>query len=80
MYPDPDTFNPDRYLGEQPALDPRQYVFGVGRRVCPGNHFAEAAIFAVVSLLLATTNVVKKKDEMGKEIEPVLKFTGSFGK
>lgn len=38
-YPEPFHFNPDRFIaeGDRPAEpDPRQYVFGYGRRVCPG--------------------------------------------
>jgi hypothetical protein len=29
---DPFTFNPDRFLGENPPVDPFEYVFGLGRR------------------------------------------------
>lgn len=35
-YKDPELFNPDRFLSEDPELDPRKYVFGFGRRACPG--------------------------------------------
>lgn len=30
------TFNPDRFLGDEPQPDPRKIGFGFGRRVCPG--------------------------------------------
>ena len=30
------TFDPSRYLGENPQPDPFKFVFGFGRRVCPG--------------------------------------------
>lgn len=36
-YPDPMTFDPERYLGPSAQPDPRKIVFGFGRRVCPGN-------------------------------------------
>lgn len=39
MYPDPHTFDPTRFLPKEGAelpMDPRWYVFGFGRRVCPG--------------------------------------------
>lgn len=39
MYPDPHTFDPTRFLpkaGVEMPMDPRRYVFGFGRRVCPG--------------------------------------------
>lgn len=36
LYPDPETFNPNRFLGDNPQMDPRKVTFGFGRRVCPG--------------------------------------------
>jgi cytochrome P450 len=37
-YNNPDKFNPERFLGPEPELDPRKYIFGFGRRKCPGAH------------------------------------------
>jgi hypothetical protein len=31
-YTDPEDFRPERYLKEQPELDPNTYMFGFGRR------------------------------------------------
>ncbi|KAJ1302234.1 hypothetical protein OPQ81_001055 [Rhizoctonia solani] len=31
-YPNPHIFQPERYLQDQPAPDPRKYIFGFGRR------------------------------------------------
>ncbi|KAL5637726.1 hypothetical protein ACGC1H_002106 [Rhizoctonia solani] len=44
-YPDPYTFQPERYLQNHPAPDPRKYIFGFGRRVCPGIHVAYDSTF-----------------------------------
>jgi cytochrome P450 len=52
FYNDPGTFNPERYLdneyGAKLSIDPAtyerrriNYTFGAGRRVCPGQRFAE---------------------------------------
>jgi cytochrome P450 len=44
-YPDPERFNPERYLTQDGQLDPsvrdpRTACFGFGRRICPGQHIA----------------------------------------
>jgi cytochrome P450 len=36
IYRDPEKFDPERFLGSDPELDPKLYVFGFGRRLCPG--------------------------------------------
>jgi cytochrome P450 len=74
-YPDPETFKPERYLTPTGALDPsvrdpRTACFGFGRRVCPGTHIADAGLFAMVSTLLATVDIVRAKDDQGREIIP----------
>ena len=32
MYPNPEEFRPERFLGEKRAQDPREFAFGSGRR------------------------------------------------
>jgi cytochrome P450 len=36
IYPDPLEFRPERFLGPSPQVDPHKFVFGFGRRACPG--------------------------------------------
>lgn len=36
VYPNPSTFDPNRFLGEDQQMDPNNFVFGFGRRICPG--------------------------------------------
>ncbi|KAJ6516763.1 cytochrome P450 [Mycena vitilis] len=54
---DPEKFNPDRFMGPDAPVDPFEYVFGFGRRICTGVYLAENSIFAMVSAILATFNI-----------------------
>ncbi|KZT01777.1 cytochrome P450 [Laetiporus sulphureus 93-53] len=79
-YPEPSVFNPERFLphdGGDSGLDPRKFVFGFGRRVCPGSHFAEVSVFLVISNILAMFNIDKAVDEKGEVIDPSVEFTSA---
>jgi cytochrome P450 len=39
LYPNPLEFRPERFLGPSPQVNPRKFVFGFGRRGCPGLSF-----------------------------------------
>ena len=56
-YPDPDVFDPERFLGQNQQPDPRGACFGWGRRRCPGALLAESTIFICVAVALATLGV-----------------------
>jgi len=56
-YPYPDVFDPERFLGENPQLDPVEVCFGWGRRSCPGGLLAESTIFISVAMALVTLDV-----------------------
>ena len=61
-YPEPHVFNPDRYLDDELSTsdsanlaDPfarDHWVFGAGRRICPGINVAEREIFLTVARML----------------------------
>jgi cytochrome P450 len=71
LYPDPEAFKPERFLNEDGTLrdDPViTLAFGIGKRICPGRHFVDATLFAVVSSVLSVFNVAKAKDKNGREI------------
>jgi cytochrome P450 len=79
-YPEPERFNPDRYLAPDGTLDPavrdpRTACFGFGRRICPGRAVAEVSLFATIATLLATVDVVRAKDAQGNEIVPEVDVT-----
>lgn len=61
-YPDPRRFEPDRYKHDtnsvaetathvNPAVRDH-FIFGAGRRMCPGSHVAERSLFIAMSRLL----------------------------
>ncbi|KAL1936980.1 hypothetical protein VTO73DRAFT_2440 [Trametes versicolor] len=73
VYPDPEAFNPDRFLtnGEfyAGALDPHSYIFGFGRRICPGRHLADASLFLACASILYAFNISPPLDDDGSPIK-----------
>ncbi|KAF5314926.1 hypothetical protein D9619_007168 [Psilocybe cf. subviscida] len=70
VYKDPETFNPDRFLDEDCNLtdDDSDYVFGFGRRKCPGLHIARATVWLSIATTLWAFNISKAKDAFGEDI------------
>jgi cytochrome P450 len=71
LYPDPETFKPERFLNEDGTFrdDPTiALAFGVGKRICPARHLVEMTLFIFVSSVLSMFHVTKAKDENGQEI------------
>ena len=77
-YHDPLTFNPSRFLGPNPELDPRELAFGFGRRICPARDLTYASMFATISKCLAVFEVTRARDEMEIEIEQVCEYTNGI--
>ena len=78
MYPDPDSFKPERFIESDGSLrhDPvLTALFGFGKRICPGRHLADSTIFIVVASLLSVFNIEKGNNANGKPNE--YPFTGS---
>ncbi|KAF9043019.1 cytochrome P450 [Panaeolus papilionaceus] len=80
LYPDPNAFNPDRFMessGDVEAdrkRDPRHYVFGFGRRQCPGMNLVDSSVWILIVSMLATVEVTKPVNEHGEIVEPEVKF------
>jgi cytochrome P450 len=67
-YENPDLFDPIRFLGKEPELDPKQYIFGIGSRICPGRIMADSNFLLACAMILATLNILKAVDADGVEI------------
>ncbi|KAM5540993.1 hypothetical protein V8D89_005304 [Ganoderma adspersum] len=82
VYPNPDTFDPDRFLKNSTlnpdVLDPEDVGFGFGRRVCPGRYMAYDTVWITIATILACTAMCPAKDAVGREIEVKADFVSSF--
>ncbi|KAH9926310.1 cytochrome P450 [Epithele typhae] len=70
-YPDPEAFRPDRFLTDgkldfSVARDPFDYIFGFGRRICPGMHFADRSLFIHCASILHTMFISPALDVRGQ--------------
>ncbi|KAG2126531.1 cytochrome P450 [Suillus clintonianus] len=76
-YPDASRFVPERFLDVNGALtgdDPAGYIFGLGRRACPGRYSGDASVWSAIVTMLATVDFSSAKDGQGKVID----FTPQF--
>ncbi|KAI1658689.1 cytochrome P450 [Daldinia decipiens] len=75
-YPNPESFNPSCYVGPDPCPDPRDFVFGFGRRTCPAMLLGESSVWLAIACTLAVFDIAKPVvAETGEVIEPEARFT-----
>lgn len=77
-YPEPERFNPDRFMTTPPPRDPTDFTFGFGRRVCAGRLLAEASMYLTIAQSLAAFEFGKAIDEDGNVIEPNINYGPGF--
>ncbi|KAH7928071.1 cytochrome P450 [Leucogyrophana mollusca] len=78
VYPNASEFKPDRWLdasGQLADTDPPDFIYGFGRRICPGRHLANASVWAAIVSMLATFKFLKAKDDQGRDVDFVPTFT-----
>lgn len=81
IYPDHDTFNPDRYLNHPKLANEYavgadytrrdHYGYGTGRRMCPGIHLAERSMWRTVAKLLWAFDIAEPLDPVTGELQPL---------
>ncbi|KAI0028045.1 cytochrome P450 [Vararia minispora EC-137] len=79
VYHSPHDFNPDRFLDKSDESllrrrDPRNVVFGFGRRRCPGNHLVESSIWLLLTTMLTVFDISKPLNSNGVPLEPSVVF------
>lgn len=78
-FEDPFEFKPERYLKDGQidlsVPDAELAAFGFGRRLCPGRHFSNDALFLFTASLLSTFWIELPKDEGGNAVPLELKLT-----
>ncbi|KAI0794561.1 cytochrome P450 [Fomes fomentarius] len=73
-YPNPAAFSPERFIGPGKQFDPRKYLFGYGRRICPGIHLADASMWLACVSILAVFDIVPPTTKDGKPVIPAGEF------
>lgn len=81
-YPEPDRFNPARFLSPNGQLNPDvpspSVAFGFGRRICPGRHFTMDSLWIAIASILATFKIEKPVDKNGRVVEPSGEYISGF--
>lgn len=81
IYSQPDEFFPERFLNLSPEemsrMDPRNFIFGFGRRICPGMHLVNSSIWLLIACMITTLDIQKARDQYGYPIDAVVKYQNS---
>ncbi|KAL0953294.1 hypothetical protein HGRIS_004543 [Hohenbuehelia grisea] len=82
QYPNPQTFDPSRYLKQEQAgrsINPvPELAFGFGRRICPGRFLALDSIWIIIATVLSVYEITKARDTAGNVLEPQVSYTSGL--
>ncbi|MGH3656483.1 MAG: cytochrome P450, partial [Micromonosporaceae bacterium] len=70
FWPDPERFDPSRFLGEQDRAPYAYFPFGGGARRCVGEHFALLESTILLATLLGRYRVTALEPEL--RVEPLV--------
>ncbi|KAI3615974.1 cytochrome p450 [Moniliophthora roreri] len=81
VYADPYKFNPERFLDVNGRLNDDDTIlgFGFGRRICVGQHFADAIMWLTIASVLTCFKISRARDVKGNEIEIEEKYSDGPG-
>lgn len=92
-YPNPEAFVPERFLDSRGSLikdDPAEFIFGFGRRICPGRpmdvflsvcsasigrYAADASVWSAIATMLASLDFNPAKNENNEDITCAATYT-----
>ncbi|EJF63285.1 cytochrome P450 [Dichomitus squalens LYAD-421 SS1] len=81
-YENPDEFYPERFIRngklDPNVVDPSAFVFGSGRRICPGRYFADASLFLNVASILHAFHISPPVDQAGQPIKVGVAMSDRF--
>jgi len=78
VYENPDEFIPERFNDDEVEMAKvTDLVFGFGRRACPGKHFAEGTLLAIMFTVLATCDILPGLDASGNTVLPVYEYSAN---
>jgi len=80
-YPDPHAFIPERFFSDDGSLKPNDMehiMYGFGRRICVGRHFADTSVWSLIAKVLAVFKILRPLDENGVEIPVEPRFSSGI--
>lgn len=75
----PEEFIPERFLSGTSTrpINPDEYAFGFGRRICLGRHIAHDILFLLISGILSSLWISKPAGEHGEDVPLHIEWSGN---